>query len=93
MIIPVFMGFSQNYIKNKFHSNILKHRGVIEQRDEAEDRTVEWFIESHNKLKSQCLENSVKYFEIDNDYATEVSEIYKWIDKEVNVIKKRRHIK
>ena len=82
-IIPVFMGFSKKYIEDNFISNILKHKGIIERRDETSDRTIQWFIEAHDKLKSECSKNSVRYFEIDNDYTSEVSEIYKWIDLEI----------
>ena len=83
MIIPVFMGFSEDYIKNHFDSGIIKNSSIIESKDYSIDWTLEWFIEGNMKLKEQCLLNSAKYFEIESDYHQEISKIYKWIDSEI----------
>ena len=81
-IIPIFMGFSQNYINNNFISSILKYNSVIESR-EAEDRTANWFIQANHKMKIRCAESAINYFEIDDDYNNDVSKIYQWIALEI----------
>ena len=82
-IIPVFMGFSQNYIENNFISGILKYNSVIEFREAEEDRSANWFIQAHHKWKMWCAENEINYFEIDDDYNKGVSKIYQWIALEI----------
>ena len=83
MIIPAFMGLSQNYIENNYNSGIVKHKSVIEQKDYSEDWNPGWFIEGNLKLKQQCLDNNVKFFEINKDYIHEIMNIYKYIDMEI----------
>jgi hypothetical protein len=38
-----------------------------------------------NKInKEKCIKNSVKYFEIKENYEEKIQWIYKWIDIEIN---------
>jgi putative acetyltransferase len=85
-IIPVFMGFSKQYLENNFVSGLLKYQSVIEQR-ETEDRPLEWFVNANEKLRLSCVENDIRYFEIDKNYNDDISKIYKWIALEVTRIK------
>ncbi len=82
-IIPVFMGFSNEYLENNFASGVLKHRSIIERRTEAEERKLGWFIEANEKIKKQCAMNGIRYFEINSDYQKDTAAIYKWIASEV----------
>ncbi len=81
-IIPVFMGFSENYLIKHFTTGVLGHRDVIERRAEADDRGLEWFISANKELKKMCRESGTRYFEIDSDYEKDTAEIYKWITSE-----------
>lgn len=81
-IIPVFMGFSTNYIKQHFESKIKKYKNAIEFRKYPEERTMNELIKEHKALKEQCLQSGVKYFEIKNDYDKEIMKIYDYIDAE-----------
>jgi len=81
-VIPVFMGFSKDYIKEKFESNILGFRSVVEERMYEEDRPIEDFIESHGRFKEACQIHNTHFFEISKNYEEEVNEVYKYIESE-----------
>lgn len=85
-IIPIFMGFSKSYIENNY-SKIIKHRSIIELREEQEDRVINKLITENEKLKLRCDTSLVKYFEIDKDYKEDVEKIYNWIAYEAARIK------
>src|SRR5690606_7820320 len=54
-IIPVFFGFSPNYIKENFTSKIVKFRNTMERRDWPEERSIQELIKEHEEFKSMCL--------------------------------------
>lgn len=82
-IIPVFMGFSPEYIHRNYETGILAHRFEIEDRQSDEARTVELMIQEHTALKRACEESGVHYFEIDGDYERETAKIYRWINEKI----------
>lgn len=82
-IISVFLGFSTNYIKENFTSSIIKNRSAIENRLYPEERPVTQFINEHDEFRKRCIENSVKYFEINSDYEEEIMKIYDFIESEI----------
>ncbi len=79
-IIPVFMGFSEGYLRRHFADGVLRHRSAIEQRQAPEERSMEWFIHANQRLKAMCAESGARYFEIDGDYGKDTRAIYAWID-------------
>ncbi|MGN1400598.1 MAG: 2-phosphoglycerate kinase [Bacillus sp. (in: firmicutes)] len=81
-IIPVFLGFSTNYIKANFETDIVKYRNAIELRVWPEERTIKELIEEHKVFKAKCLQAGVRYFEIENDYDKENMKIYDYIEAE-----------
>ncbi|GGH81163.1 putative acetyltransferase [Pullulanibacillus pueri] len=81
-IIPVFLGFSPNYIQENFETNIVKHRNVIEVRDWPEEITSNELIKEHKLFKSKCLQAGVRYFEIENNYDKEILNVYDFIEAE-----------
>jgi 2-phosphoglycerate kinase len=81
-IIPVFLGFSTNYIQENFETKIVKHRNAIESRNWPEDRTTKELIKEHKEFKAQCLQAGVRYFEIENDYDKEIFNVYDYIEAE-----------
>ncbi len=81
-IIPVFMGFSENYIKKNFESKIIANMSVIEMKGEN-DLPIEAFISGNENLKGLCEESNVPFFEIDGDYETEIKKVYDWIDSKM----------
>ncbi|MFT9494576.1 hypothetical protein [Anaerosolibacter sp.] len=83
-IISVFIVFSKNYIEDNFASSILGYRNAIENRGFKEDRAITQFIIEHDELRKKCIENAVKYFEIDNDYMEEIQRVYKFIEDSIN---------
>jgi len=78
-IIPVFLGFSTNYIQENFTSKIVKYRNAIEVRIWPEKRTLTELIMEHEAFKTKCLESGVMYFEIENDYDKDISQVYDYI--------------
>ena len=85
-IIPVFMGFSKQYLELNFESNVLGYKNAIELRGWSDERPLEWFIDAHSKMKVMCMESNIQFFEINNDYEKETAVIYQWIDLEVKRI-------
>jgi hypothetical protein len=81
-IIPVFFGFSTDYIQENFETKIVKHRNAIELRNWPEERTIKELIEEHEEFKAQCLRAGVRYFEIQNDYDKEILNVYHYIEAE-----------
>lgn len=82
-ITPVFMGFSESYIKDNFENGILAYRSIVEARDYEEDRPVRDFISEHQNLKSLCKASPFKYFEIEKDYEQEMALVYDYIEKQI----------
>ena len=85
-IIPVFFGFSENYIRENFETAIVKYRNVIERRIWPEERTKDELIKEHKEFKAQCLQAGVRYFEIENDYDKDILAIYEFIENEMERI-------
>jgi putative acetyltransferase len=85
-IIAFYIGFSKNYIDNHFDSGIIEHLGEIEQKcfDDYINRNN--FIKLHAQLKEHCKTNNAKFFEINDDYVSEMKSVYKWIDKQVKAL-------
>ncbi|WP_249366701.1 hypothetical protein [Neobacillus rhizophilus] len=81
-IIPVFLGFSTNYIQENFETRIAKHRNAVEFRNWPEERTIKELIKEHKEFKAQCLQAGVRYFEIENDYDKEILNVYDYIEAE-----------
>ena len=84
-IIPVFLGFSKNYIQKNFETRIVKYRNAVELRNWPEERTTKELIEEHKEFKAKCLQAGVRYFEIENDYEKEILNVYDYVEA-----KKRR---
>jgi 2-phosphoglycerate kinase len=82
-IISVFLGFSTNYIKENFASNIIKHRSEIETRNYPEERSVAQFIIENEEFRGKCKEYGVDYFEIKNDYQEDIMRAYEFIENRV----------
>ena len=81
-IIPVFLGFSKNYIQENFETRIVKYRNAIELRNWPEERTIKELIEEHKEFKAQCLQVGVRYFEFRKDYEKEILNVYDYIETE-----------
>ncbi|SDN56208.1 hypothetical protein SAMN05518871_10612 [Psychrobacillus sp. OK028] len=81
-IIPVFLGFSTNYIQENFETKIVKHRNAVELRNWPEERTIKELIKEHKEFKTKCLQVGVRYFEIENDYDKEILNVYDYIEAE-----------
>lgn len=81
-IIPVFFGFSSNYIRKNYETNIIKYRNAIESRNWPEERSINELIKEHREFKDRCLQAGVTYFEIDGDYDNEIQNVYDYIEAE-----------
>ena len=88
-IIPLYIGFSKDYIEKHFDLGIVEHRSEIEQKEIDDDyMNKDNFIKFHSQVKELCKKNGAKFFEINDDYAGEMNNVYKWIDEQVEA--KRR---
>ena len=84
-ILSVFLGFSDNYIKNSYESKIIKNQNIIEFREE-ESESMDEQIQLHRIFRRKCIKHEVNYFEIDKDYEVEIEKVIKFIDKHSNFI-------
>ncbi|MCB2299525.1 hypothetical protein [Clostridium tagluense] len=41
------------------------------------------FIKLHSQIKELCRTNNAKFFEINDDYVGEMTNVYNWIDEQV----------
>ena len=83
-IISFYMGFSKEYIKKNFKSQILENRSAVEDRQYDDSDTTENYILENAQMKKMCEEGNAKYFEIDGEYTEEIKKVYDWIDEEYN---------
>ncbi|MHC5216754.1 adenylate kinase [Enterococcus sp. LJL128] len=67
-IVPVYLGFSEGYIRNHFEDGILAYRSTIERRKFAEDRPVQEIIAEHAETKRKCKHYQLLYLEADEKY-------------------------
>lgn len=71
-------------MRSVFTSGIIEHRSEIEHKDfDADYMNPDNFFKLHNQLKKRCKENNAEFFEINADYLGEISNVYKWIDEQV----------
>jgi 2-phosphoglycerate kinase len=90
-IVSVFIGFSTNYIKENFTSNIIKHRNAIENRLSKEDRPITQFINEHDELRKQCIEHGVEHLEINSDYEKEIQGVYDFIENSIDKMNRKNN--
>lgn len=75
-----YLIFKADYIRRHFESKIITHRSVIEQRLYDETRPLTQVIAEHEKIRQLCLLNDVTYFEIEDDYETEIARVFGYFD-------------
>jgi len=80
-IVPVFLGFSEEYIRHNYTSEIALNRSAAEDKDEYDD--LEMMIHDYNRMRTACNENNANYFEISSDYKAEMSAVFKFIDEQI----------
>lgn len=85
-IIALYIGFSKNYLVKHFNSGIIEHRNMIEKKNLDDYINQDNFIKLHSQINELCRKNNAKFFEINNDYVEEMTNIYKWIDDQVKAI-------
>ncbi|MHC6203732.1 hypothetical protein ACYULU_11125 [Breznakiellaceae bacterium SP9] len=81
-IIFFSIGFSEKYIRENLLSKIIENRNRIEKRGSEFDTALDQYIIEHNEIKTLCIKNGVKHFEINNNYEEEIKLVYTWIEKE-----------
>lgn len=79
-IIPIFIGFSEDYIKTNFESHIIKHRSIIERRDYPEERSISDFIKENRNFEDRCQQHNLPYFKVYEDYTDDLEKAYDYID-------------
>lgn len=83
-IITLYIGFSEQYIKTKMQAGIIEHRSETEYKDIDDYMNQDNFIGLHAEQSMRCKENHTTYFEIQEDYESEIKAVYTWIEEQVN---------
>lgn len=78
-ILPVFICFTEQYIRSNFSTAIIKYRHAAETRGYEEDRPVEEFIRDHVSLMQKCEACKLKYFIINMNYEEEMEQVFSFI--------------
>ena len=84
-IIYFHIIFSENYIRENLFKKIFENRDVVEKREyfiENKIELIDEYILDNKKHKEKCINNGIKYFEIDNNYELEIGLIYDWLEGE-----------
>lgn len=84
-IIPIFIVFSEAYIRNHFISHIIPYRNAMEQRAafvEA-DYDIEEYIKEHEVYKQKCIKADMPFIEIKADYEAEIKEVFDYLDTRI----------
>lgn len=82
-IIPLYIGFSEQYIKDHYISGILDHRSETEYKEYDPYMNQDYFIKAHKLQKIRCERDGKKFFEVNSDYEKDLSNAYEWIENQV----------
>jgi putative acetyltransferase len=83
-IIFFTIGFSENYIRNNIEIIAECRNTTGSYRNFWEEIiSIDSYIKETNRIKKLCLLNNVTYFEICQEYMSEIENIYKWIDSKI----------
>ncbi len=82
-ILPVFLGFSSDYIKENYDDIRKTHASVIEKRGEIFGEPIKDYIKQHAELKEECEKNNSTYFEIDMGYSEKIGDVINYIEKNI----------
>ncbi len=83
-VITVFLGFSENYIREKYENDIIKYASIIEQRGQEDMEPIESYIQKNAYLKKECEKHGGDFYEIDDDYDLEIVQIMALIDAKIS---------
>ena len=67
-ILPVFLLFSEHYIRDNFDGKIIRYRSAVERRGDIDDLDAESLVSDTQRLKEGCVKNAITCFEIEDDY-------------------------
>lgn len=83
-IVMLYIGFSEQYIRNHYVNGILKHRSEIEYKDVDDYMQLDYFVKFNLQQKNRCMEAGQLFFEVNTDYVKDLQEAYDWIDRQVH---------
>lgn len=81
-VVAIYLGFSEEYIRNNF-DKIIAFESLIEQRKFPEARTESDFILENLALNKRCTEAGLPYFEIKEDYVSDLCMVYDFIHSKI----------
>jgi putative acetyltransferase len=86
-IIYFCICFSEQYIRKNIETKIYNNRSIIEYKEEGFIENIEKYILENKNKKNGSKNNSIKYFEIKENYEEEMQNVCDWIDNEIENIK------
>ena len=84
--LPVFLLFSEDYIRGNFDEGIMKNRSAVERRGDIDDITAEKMVIDTVRLREQCIKHEVTFFEIKNDFEAEMMGVEKYILSKLAIV-------
>jgi len=80
-VYSIVLVLSEKYFKN--HSeDIAKYENVIEKRKFPLDFTLSDLMEGNIKWKNECIKHDISYFEIENDYESEIGKVLSFFEND-----------
>ena len=81
------IGFSEQYIRQNLSTTIYDNRSIMENREYDFIEDMEKYIIENEERKRKYGKNGIKYFEINEDYEKEITNVYQWIENEIHKVK------
>lgn len=85
-VMIIYLGFSDFYIEKNFEE-IISYENVIEHRQYPEERTPQELAAENSRLKKECQECLLPFFEIDEDYEEAIQQIFAYVQQNIFMIR------
>jgi 2-phosphoglycerate kinase len=81
-ILPIFLGFSEEYIRENHTTEIALNVNAAEDKDKCDD--LEIMLSDHHRMRTACIENNSNYFEVTSDYRSEMKAVFQFVEEQLS---------
>jgi len=82
-IIPIFIGFTKDYIDRNYEKRILKNRNAIEHRATDGTPAKEEYIAVNEKWKQRCTDAGIKFYAVRDIYRQGIGRAHMELNRRV----------
>jgi putative acetyltransferase len=84
-VVPIFLGFSERYIRESYATEIVPNRSAAEDKQEFDD--LEEMVRGHKWMARNCSQRRSNYFEVTSDYRADMKAVFEFVDEQLNGMK------